>query len=94
MIMTMKTVLQSFAYCLDFLREQVEDVAVAEMVAQPSGIMNHPAWVIGHLTYICQKLGGVIALSEWLPDDWGSVSLLAVCRSLMQASMKHSPPQA
>lgn len=68
--MTMKPVLHSFAYCLDFLREQVADVAAADMVAQPSGIMNHPAWVIGHLTHACQLLGGAIGLPEWLPNGW------------------------
>jgi len=68
--MTMKPVLHSFAYCLDFLREQVADVAAADMVAQPNGVMNHPAWVIGHLTQICQNLGGVIGAPPWLPDDW------------------------
>src|SRR3982750_2156742 len=62
--------LHSFAYALDFLREQVADVAPAEMVAQPSGITNHPMWVIGHLTYTCQLLGGGVGLSEWLPADW------------------------
>jgi hypothetical protein len=66
----MKPVLHSFAYCLDFLSEQVADVAADEMVVQPNGIMNHPAWVVGHLTYTCQLLGGVIGLSEWLPEDW------------------------
>jgi hypothetical protein len=40
------------------------------MVAQPSGIVNHPAWVIGHLTYSCQELIGVIGLPAWLPDGW------------------------
>ena len=68
--MTMKPVLHSFAYCLDYLREQVADVAEADLVAQPKGIMNHPAWVIGHLTYACQLLGGAIGLPEWLPADW------------------------
>jgi hypothetical protein len=67
--MTMKPVLHSFAYCLDFLREQVADVAAPDMVAQPNGIMNHPAWVIGHLTFACQLLGGAIGLPEWLPND-------------------------
>ncbi|HEX8000528.1 MAG TPA: DinB family protein [Pyrinomonadaceae bacterium] len=70
MTMTMKPVLHSFAYCIDFLREQVADIAADDMVAQPNGIMNHPAWVIGHLTVTCQLLGGVIGLPEWLPDDW------------------------
>src|SRR5687768_10471594 len=69
-VVTMQPVLHSFAYGLDFLREQVADVAAADMVAQPKGIVNHPAWVIGHLTYSCQLLGAVLGLPEWLPDDW------------------------
>ena len=64
------TVLHSFAYGLDYLREQVADVAPADMVAQPNGIMNHPWWVIGHLTCTCQLLGGVVGLRPWLPDGW------------------------
>jgi DinB family protein len=68
--MTMKPVLHSFVYCLDFLRVQVADVTAADMVAQPNGITNHPAWVIGHLTYTCQELGDAIGLPEWLPNDW------------------------
>jgi hypothetical protein len=68
----MKPVLHSFAYCLDYLREQVADVAEEDMIAQPGGIMNHPAWVIGHLTFTCQMLGGVIGIPEWLPDYWAN----------------------
>ena len=68
--MTMQPVLHSFAYCLDYLREQVAGVKEPDMVAQPGGIMNHPAWVIGHLTHSCQLLGGVIGLPEWLPNSW------------------------
>lgn len=68
----MKPVLHSFAYCLDYLREQVDDVDEADMVAQPNGIMNHPAWVVGHITHACQMLGGVIGLPEWLPNDWAA----------------------
>jgi hypothetical protein len=66
----MKPVLHSFAYCLDYLREQVADVPEANMTAQPNGIMNHPAWVIGHLAYACQLLGGAVGVSGWLPSDW------------------------
>jgi hypothetical protein len=66
----MQPVLHSFAYALDYLREQVADVADNDMVAQPSGIANHPAWVIGHLTFTCQMLGGAIGVSEWLPSDF------------------------
>ncbi|MCA9055146.1 MAG: DinB family protein [Planctomycetaceae bacterium] len=68
--MSMKPVLHSFAYCLDYLRDQVADVEPTDMVVQPSGVLNHPAWVIGHLTFSCQALGGEIGLAEWLPTTW------------------------
>ena len=68
--MRMDGVLHSFAYCIDFLAEQVGDVSDADMVAQPNGIANHPAWVIGHLTYICQQIGAVIGVAPWLPHEW------------------------
>ena len=71
----MRPVLHSFSYALDYLREQVADVAEEDMTAQPGGggvIANHPAWVIGHLTFTCQMIGGAVAgLDPWLPPDWG-----------------------
>ena len=66
----MKTVLHSFAFSLDFLRDQVADIPLDDMVTQPHGIRNHPAWVIGHLTHVSESLGGVIGVPPWLPDDW------------------------
>ena len=69
---TIEPILHSFNYCLDFLHEQVADVAATDIVAQPNGIMNHPAWVIGHITYVSQMLGGVIGLPEWLPAEWAN----------------------
>jgi hypothetical protein len=68
--MTMKPVLHSFAYGLDFLREQVEDVGDKDMVAQPNGIMNHPAWTIGHITAATHLLARTIGVAKWLPTEW------------------------
>ena len=70
--MTMKPVLHSFAYSLDYLREQVAEIAPQDMVAQPKGILNHPAWVIGHLTHACQMLSGTLGVPSWLPADWAA----------------------
>src|SRR3954463_11571121 len=66
----MRHALRSFAYSLDYLREQVADVPTADMARLPPGIANHPAWVIGHLTYSCELLAGLIDLPPWLPDGW------------------------
>lgn len=68
--MSMKAVLHSFAYCIDYLCEQVADVDAADMIVQPNGIKNHAAWVIGHITFSCQALGSEIGISEWLPATW------------------------
>jgi len=84
--MTTDSVLHSFAYGLDFLRDQVADVSAADMVAQPTGIPNHPAWTVGHLAFACELLGGALGLSPWLPTDWadrygsGSVPVPEVSR--------------
>jgi len=69
---TLEPVLHSFAYGLDFLREQLADVHAPDMVAQPNDIMNHPSWVVGHLTFACQLLGGMIGVDEWLSSDWAA----------------------
>ncbi|MEO1527370.1 MAG: DinB family protein, partial [Planctomycetota bacterium] len=66
----MKATLQSFQYSLAYLCEQVEDIDAAEMVRRPKGITIHPAWIIGHLTFSCQAIGGEFGLSPWLPDEW------------------------
>lgn len=70
--MSIECVIHSFSYSLDFLREQVADISPVDMVKQPNGIANHPAWVLGHLTFSCQAIGGEIGLAPWLPDHWES----------------------
>ncbi len=75
----MNSVLHSFAYCIDYLHDQVSDIDADDMVAQPSGITNHPAWVIGHFTFSCQAIGGEIGVACWLPptcaDQYGTGSI-------------------
>lgn len=68
--MSIQPVLHSFAYALEYLREQVADLLPADLVAQPPGATNHPAWTIGHLIFACELIGGVIGLQPWLPDGW------------------------
>ena len=67
--MSTKPILHSVGYALGYLCEQIADVPQGDMVAQPNGIANHPAWVIGHLTHSCEQLGGVIGVPAWLPAN-------------------------
>lgn len=68
--MTMKPALHSFAYALDFLREQVADVSDVDMTAQPNGVVNHPAWTIGHITAATHLLARTIGVPKWLATEW------------------------
>lgn len=71
--MSMGPVLHSFAYGLDFVRELVADVPAEKFAERPAGAKNHPAWTIGHLTFVSQMLGGVVGVAEWLPGEWATI---------------------
>lgn len=62
--------LNSYALTLEYLRWMVADLDERQMVCQPKGIVNHPAWTMGHLVYSDQAIGGEIGLAPWLPSDW------------------------
>lgn len=68
--MPIAAVLHSFAYSLDYLREQVATLSPAQMVTPTQAVRNHPAWTIGHLTLTCQMIGATIGVEPWLPEDW------------------------
>ncbi len=87
---SMAVVLHSYAYSLDYLREQVADLSPVQMLMQPHGMLSHPAWVIGHLTYSCQAIGGEFGLAEWLPSDWRQ---LYGTGSRPMAEASHYPPK-
>jgi DinB family protein len=63
-------ILNSYALTLRELRTLVTDLDTAQMVYQPAGVPNHPAWIIGHLVQSCEMIGGEIGLQPWLPAHW------------------------
>lgn len=63
-------VVRSHSLVLGFLHRLLADVPDDWFARQPPGAVNHPAWVIGHLTSSCQAIGGEIGLPPWLDDDW------------------------
>jgi hypothetical protein len=65
-------ILRSNKLVLDYLRRLVADVPGDWMARQFPGVINHPAWVIGHIIYSCQAIGGEMGMAAWLPDDWQS----------------------
>lgn len=63
-------VLRSYGLTLNYLRRLVADVPEVLLTWQPGGVINHPAWVMGHLAVSAQALGGELDLPPWLPPDW------------------------
>jgi hypothetical protein len=62
----------SLALNLDFLRRMVVDLDEGQMVGQAGGVVNHPAWTIGHLAGSFQLMGGEFGLLPWLPEGWAA----------------------
>lgn len=48
----------------------VDDVAEEQMAAQPSGLVNHPAWTLGHLGATSDALAGMLGLPSTFPEAW------------------------
>ena len=48
----------------------VKDVSAEQMVEQPNGVVNHPAWSLGHLVVAADGLGQALGLTSNLPDGW------------------------
>ena len=57
---------------LDHLRRLVADLDDDQMVAQPDGAPNHPAWTLGHLTCSLHLLGGEFGLQPDPPRGWNN----------------------
>ena len=48
----------------------VKDLSAEQMVEQPNGVINHPAWSLGHLVVWANNLGSMLGLESRLPDGW------------------------
>ena len=65
-------IIRSYDLILNEAYRLVADIDGDQMVAQGTAKVNHPAWIIGHLVYSCQLLGGELGIPAWLPPDWSS----------------------
>jgi hypothetical protein len=63
-------VLHVYTMNLGFARRLVGDLSDDQMCAQPHGVVNHPAWSLGHLAVAADHLGKVLGLSADLPESW------------------------
>jgi hypothetical protein len=66
-------VLHVYAMNLGFATRMVKDLSDDQMCAQPHGVVNHPAWSLGHLAVSSDHLGKVLGLSSDLPAGWSEI---------------------
>lgn len=63
-------ILNSFKMNIDYARRLLVDIPEEQMTAQPTDGMNHPAWILGHLTGSFQLIGGEMGVKPWLSQQW------------------------
>ena len=54
-------------------RAMVNDLTPEQMVGQPHGVVNHPAWSLGHLVMVADRLGRLLGLESEVPGGWAPV---------------------
>ena len=62
-----------YRFNLGMAERLVADLAPAQMVLQPSGVVNHPAWTLGHLVMSANGLAGLLELPSQAPDGWDRI---------------------
>ena len=62
--------LRLFAMVLDYARKLVRDLDDAHLADQPAEGVNHPAWVLGHLTVVSDMGTKLLGGESVLPEDW------------------------
>lgn len=60
----------TYRFNLDRARTLVRDLSDEQMVRQPHGVVNHPAWILGHLAAASNQLAKMLGLESTFPAAW------------------------
>ena len=63
-------ILHVYTLNLGITRRLVSDLTDDQMCAQPHGVVNHPAWSLGHLAVAANAAGRLLGVSSDLPAGW------------------------
>ena len=61
----------TYRFNLDRARTLVRDLSDGQMTRQPHGLVNHPAWLLGHLAATSNQLAKMLGLASTFPAAWG-----------------------
>ena len=62
-----------YGFNLGVARSLVADLTPEQMAEQPHGVVNHPAWSLGHLVMTADGLAKLLGLESDVADGWGPV---------------------
>jgi uncharacterized damage-inducible protein DinB len=68
--MDTKEIISAYEFQRHYLNLLVEDIPEEKMSVQPGGIVNHPAWQLGHLTVTQDRLAQMLGGKSKLDPDW------------------------
>src|SRR4051794_14865063 len=57
-------------FLMQYCRMLIGDVPGDRMTEQPLPGVNHPAWILGHLAFSADRVGGLLGAEKELPADW------------------------
>ena len=60
----------TYKFNLGHLESLVKDLTDEQMVQQPHGLVNHPAWTLCHLASASNHTGVALGLESTFPADW------------------------
>ena len=59
-----------YGFNLRYAERLVKDLSTEQMATQPGGVINHPAWSLGHLVISADHLGQLLGLESNAPEGW------------------------
>ena len=63
-------VIYLYRFNLGVAARLVQDLTPQQMVQQPAGVVNHPAWSLGHLAMTANNLAVLLGLESQAPKGW------------------------
>ena len=76
----MQHVVFVYGFNLKFAKGLVADLTAEQMCQQPHGVVNHPAWSLGHLAASKVGLLRILGHDASLPVGWGEALGQAPCQ--------------
>ena len=62
--------MQVCAFQRRYLSMLVDDVPEEQMCAQAGGVVNHPAWHLGHLAFVTDRFGSALGAESTMEASW------------------------